>query len=94
MPNRHKTIGNIKGTLLSRYEETTARLNKIESAGYKVVSMWEYEFRKLISENPGLEKELISHPYFRNSPLNIRDALYGVELRPQKHITKSNRGEN
>jgi G:T-mismatch repair DNA endonuclease (very short patch repair protein) len=54
MPNRHKRVGNTKETLLSRYEETTARLNKIENAGYKVVSMWGCEFRKPISENPGL----------------------------------------
>jgi len=40
MPNRHNPIGSTKETLLSRYEEPTARLNKIEIAGYKVVSMW------------------------------------------------------
>ena len=40
MPNRHKPIGSTKETLLSRYEDTTARLNKIENAGYNVVSMW------------------------------------------------------
>ena len=28
-------------------------------------------------ENPGLENVLSSHPYFKNSPLNIRVALYG-----------------
>jgi G:T-mismatch repair DNA endonuclease (very short patch repair protein) len=40
MQNRHKPIGSTKEILLSRYEETTARLNEIENAGYKVVSMW------------------------------------------------------
>jgi len=30
-----------------------------------------------LSENPGLENELCSHPYVKNSPINIRDALYG-----------------
>ena len=34
MPNRHTT-------LISRYEETTARLNKIENAGYIFVSNWD-----------------------------------------------------
>jgi hypothetical protein len=40
MPNRHKPIGNTKETLLSPYEETMARLQKIRDAGYKVVSIW------------------------------------------------------
>ena len=35
------------------------------------------EFRKILRENPGLENELNSHPYFKNSPTNIRDALFG-----------------
>ena len=40
MPNRHKPIGNTEETLLSRYEEKTAKLRKIENAGYNVVSIW------------------------------------------------------
>jgi G:T-mismatch repair DNA endonuclease (very short patch repair protein) len=47
MPNRHKPIGNTEETLLSRYEETMARLQKIRDAGYNVVWMWGCEFRKL-----------------------------------------------
>ena len=39
MPNQHKLIGNTDETLLSRYDETQARLKKIEDAGYKVVSI-------------------------------------------------------
>ena len=39
MPNRHKPIGNTGETLISRYEETTARLKKIENVGYKVLSI-------------------------------------------------------
>jgi len=35
------------------------------------------EFRKLLYENPGLKNELISHPCLKNSPFNIRDAMYG-----------------
>jgi hypothetical protein len=38
MPNRHEPIGNTGETLLSRYEETMARL-QIRDAGYKVVSI-------------------------------------------------------
>jgi len=87
--NRHKHIGKTEETLENRYEETKVRLQKIENAGYNVVSIWGCEFRKLLSENPGLENELCSHPYVKNSPKNIRDALYGVEPKLLKHITKS-----
>ena len=62
MPNRHKPIGNTKVTMLSRNEETISRLRIIENAGYKFVSIWGCEFRKLFSENPGLENELNSQP--------------------------------
>jgi len=37
------------------------------------------QFRKLLRENPGLENELSSHRYLKNSPINIWDGLYGVE---------------
>ena len=54
MPNRHELIGNTEETMLSQYEETQAWLKKIEDAGYKVVSIWVCEFRKLLRENPDL----------------------------------------
>ena len=38
-PNRHKPIGSTDETLQNRYEETTARLQKIKDAGYNVVSI-------------------------------------------------------
>jgi len=93
MPNRHKPIGSKKEKLLSRYEETTARLHKIESAGYKVVSLWGCEFKKLINQNPGLEKELSSHPCLKNSPLNIRGSLYGGRTEATKTYYKIQQGE-
>jgi hypothetical protein len=39
MPNRHKSIGKTEETLLSRYEETMARLQKIRDTGYNAVSI-------------------------------------------------------
>jgi len=36
MTNRHKPIGNTTGTLLSRQEETKARMQKIRDDGYNV----------------------------------------------------------
>jgi hypothetical protein len=77
MPNRHKPIDNRIETLLTKYEETKARLQKIKNSGYIVVSIWVCEFRNLLRENPGLENELSSHRYLKNFPLNIRNALYG-----------------
>jgi hypothetical protein len=44
--------------LANRYEETKARLKNIKDAGYTVVSIWGWEFRKLLFENSGLEHEL------------------------------------
>jgi len=70
-------IGKNEETLENRYKETRARLQKINNAGYKVVSTWGCEFRKLLSENPGLENELCSLACVKNSPINIRDAMYG-----------------
>jgi len=58
MNNRHKPIGKTEEYLENMYEETKARLHKIENAGYNVVSIWGYKFRKLLSENPGLGNEL------------------------------------
>jgi hypothetical protein len=40
LPNRHKSLGDNCNTLLGRYEETMARLQKIKDAGYKVVTIW------------------------------------------------------
>ena len=93
MPNRHKLIGNTDETLLSRYEETMARLQKIRDAGYKVVSIWGCEFKKLLRDNLELQKELGSHPYVKNSPINIRDALYGGRTEATKMWYKAKQGE-
>ena len=50
-------------------------------------------FKKIISENPGIEKELSSHHCLKNSPLNIRDALYGGRTEATKNITKFKMGK-
>ena len=93
MPNGHKPIGNTEDPLLYRYEETEARPKKVENAGYKVVSIWGCQFRKLLRENPGLENEPTSHPYVKNSPINIRDALYGGTTEATKNITQLSWGK-
>jgi hypothetical protein len=88
MPNRHTPTGSTNETLQNIYEETMARLQKFKDAGYNVVSIWGCEFGKLLRETPGLENELCSHPYVKQAPINIRDALYGVEPRRLKHIAE------
>ena len=62
MPNRHKPIGITTETLQGRYEDSMARLQKIKNTGYKVVSIWGCEVRKLLLQNPGLEKNLARFP--------------------------------
>jgi G:T-mismatch repair DNA endonuclease (very short patch repair protein) len=93
MANRHSPIGNTNETLQNRYEETMARLEKIKNAGYKIVSVWECEFQKLLRENTGLETELSSHPFVTQAPINIRDALYGGRTEATKTYRKVVDGE-
>jgi hypothetical protein len=93
MPNRHESIVNTGETFLSRYEETMARLQKIGGAGYKVILIWGCEFKKLLLENPGLENELSSHPYVKNSPINIWDALYEGRTETSKTWYSTEQGE-
>jgi hypothetical protein len=57
---------------------------KIKDAGYKVVSNWGCEFRKLLLQNPGLEKELGSHLYVKNAPINLYRTHAPARLRPFK----------
>ena len=93
MINRLKPIGKTTETLQGRYEESMARLQKIKDAGYKVVSVWGCEFRKLLLQNPGLEKELVSHSYVKNSQLIFEMPYTVVEPKPLKHTTELSRGD-
>jgi G:T-mismatch repair DNA endonuclease (very short patch repair protein) len=61
MPNRHMPISTSEETLLTRYEETKARLEKFKNAGY-TFSVCGCEFRKPLRENPGFKNELSLHP--------------------------------
>ena len=38
------------------------------------------QFRKLLRETSDLENELGSHPFVKNTPINIRDVLYGGRI--------------
>ena len=78
---------------LIRYEETIASLQKIENKGYNLLSIWLFEFRILLRENPDLENELLSHPYLKKSPINFRGAMYRNRTEASKQITGSNIGK-
>jgi hypothetical protein len=62
--------------------------------GYTVISIWGCEFRKLLSDTPGLENELCTHPYVKNAPINIRDALYGGRTEASKTYYRVKKGKN
>ena len=66
---------------------------KSKKTGYEVVSIWGCEFRKLLIENPGIGNVICSHPYVKNSPINIRDALYGGRTEATKTYYRVEQGE-
>jgi hypothetical protein len=70
-----------------------AGLQKIKDGGYQVVLTLGREFRKVLLDIRGLENELISHPYVKNSPFNIRDALYGGRTEATNTLYRIEEGE-
>ena len=83
MPNRHKPIGTTEKILLTRYEETKARLQKLKMQVIQWFRSGRCKFKKPLREDSGLENKLNSHPYL-NTPLNIRGALYGGRIEATK----------
>ena len=57
------------------------------------VSIWGPNFGNHLRENPGLENALSSHPYVKNSPINIRGALYGGTTEATKTYYRVEEGE-
>ena len=72
--------------LVDRYERALARFQQITQAGYQVRVRWECEFHAsgIAQQKP----ELLAHSVVEQSPLNSRDAPYGVEPRPRVSIIK------
>jgi hypothetical protein len=64
----------VQKTYQDLYEETERRAKTLEDQGYKVVSMWEHKFDRLVRKNPQL------HQFIQDldiqDPFNPRDALY------------------
>jgi hypothetical protein len=61
-----KTLGG--DTLAERYEQTMARIEQINQAGYHVITKWECEFDE--------KTEWLMHTIIKHKPLITRDALY------------------
>jgi hypothetical protein len=81
---RHvKTLG--VDTLAECYEQTMARIEQINQAGYHVITQWECEF----DENP----ELLVHPIVNHAPLITRDALYGGQTEAMRLHYKIRKGK-
>jgi G:T-mismatch repair DNA endonuclease (very short patch repair protein) len=73
-----KTLG--EETLSERYEQTVARIEQIERAGYRVKFQWQCKVdeAKIVDQ----KRELLVHPIVRHSPLITREALYGGVPKP------------
>jgi len=63
-------------TLAEMYERTMGRIEQSARACYKVELLWECEVdEKILSRHP----ELKTRPLVRNSPMNTRNAMYGIQ---------------
>jgi len=62
MHNRHKHIDKTEETLQNRYEETKARLQKIENTGYNIVSIWGGSLKKCCAKHLPLKVNFACNP--------------------------------
>ncbi|KAJ8933580.1 hypothetical protein NQ318_015967 [Aromia moschata] len=65
-------------TVESRYEATVLKTQRLNAFGYTVIEMWECDFRKMLKNNDEIRKYTENHPLVATTPLNPRDAFYGV----------------
>ncbi|XP_052130819.1 uncharacterized protein LOC127751379 [Frankliniella occidentalis] len=61
----------------NRYEKTQQITALFREAGYKVIEMWECEFKRLLKHDPDVTQYFTAHPFTRVTPLNLRDGLAG-----------------
>ena len=88
VPNRYKHIGNIGETLLSRYEETQARLQKMRYAVYNVISIWGVRL-----ENSCVTVQTYKMNYLR-IPNKYSRCLVRGSKKATKTTTESSEGRN
>lgn len=79
--------------LFKRREKTEAKCKRIKDAGYNLISIYECEFKKEISENPLLKDFIENYPSNGTSRLNPRDAFYGGRTNCVKTYYKIKPGE-
>ena len=71
-----KTINPLNGlTMQELYENTLAKKQKMEAAGYTYIEMWECKFKKKLKENEEAREFVEEIKYV--TPLEPRDAFYG-----------------
>ena len=73
------------------YRETLEKRKKLTSMGYKVVTMWECQFRKNIEDNPALQ-EFIKGLEIEER-LDPRDSFFGGRTNAAKLYHETQRGE-
>ena len=57
-------------TLEDRYSKTMAISNRIQANNYRLIIMWECEFRTEYKQNPEIGEYLAEHNLTKNPPLN------------------------
>jgi G:T-mismatch repair DNA endonuclease (very short patch repair protein) len=78
MPLKHIPVNNDKNdTPALRRERTDKKLRELRALNYKVIFIWECEFKQVLRDDPALKNYLDSHPIVANEPLRPREALYG-----------------
>lgn len=62
---------------IERRIATLHREKFLKEKGFKVVSMWGCEFKKVLAADPELKQRLMAHPLVTKKRLTVRDALKG-----------------
>lgn len=62
---------------MMRRHDTEHRLQFLKSRGYKVVSIWGCQFKRILEKDPQLKQQLLAHPLISKKRINPRDALKG-----------------
>lgn len=90
--DRNKPLhDNPNETMNTRFESTEAKIARLQRFGYKVVQMWECDFRS--SLNNDILRYTENHSLLLNSPLNPRDAFFGGRTGNVKSYYKTKENE-
>ncbi|XP_063913325.1 uncharacterized protein LOC135129984 [Zophobas morio] len=79
--------------MVTRYERTIFKNERIKNNGYNLNVIWECDFRKQITENRELKQFVDNHLFSKNTPLNPRDSFYGGRTNASQLYYKCQPGE-